>query len=732
MSNVAEQPGLLTTIAAKRREVAIGLGALAVVFAALTVWWGVWGWKGRQALDKPAAVEAKPDDPFADPDKPKADEPPARTRSADYLPAAVWAFLLMVLAGGSAAWMYTQPLTPGVEGDTVRAEVLTFGAVSGLITTLLGVLLGLRWQDSLFKWVNDGSTREARWVLIAASIFTLGLVLMFLSLQLGRTQERANAVLRRMLYGFNSVFLGLLLFMVLLAVNVVSYLKVPTTLLTTDRAFTELSEESKQFLHKLDKPVRVYLVLPEKYSEPIQTRHGRVQYERMYTDCHVLLDQCEDESRFFHATYLSPSLDTARIAAVRDRLKVKIDDPNAELIGMIVAVGETEDAVGFIPAAELIESVQVGRSAFGVVFQAENRLLTEVAFLSDKRENEVIYFTQDNGELAMEGPGARSMANAMQLLRDRKAKVQALKLDEKNPEVPKDAAVVVVAGPQTPFAADGPTLKALQAYLRPTAPDAKPGRLMAFLPAVRGARGEVIPTGLESLAAEYGITVSPDRRLVTLPNSIPIGGGQTVPSDSAYVGLVADMQSPVGVKNPLLFKDCRPILPAPGGPGPYRPHPMLATRPRFQTWLEKDWGTAAATVVGQFKAVAGDEEAFNKLAAEKQLSRAAVTVAVASTEANKTDPDKPEKPRAIVFGSDSLLADQSDIDLRNDEYRALLFADLIDWLRERDANLGIPPRKKHVFELGTGPDLTGLLMLLAILIVGISGLGLGVWLSRRR
>ena len=117
------------------------------------------------------------------------------------------------------------------------------------------------------------------------------------------------------------------------------------------------------------------------------------------------------------------------------------------------------------------------------------------------------------------------MANVLQALRDRKIKVEALKIDEKNKDVPKNAAVVVVAGPQTPFAPDGPMVKALRAYLKPSATDAKPGKLLAYLPAIKGARGEVIPTGLEPLVSEFGIQVAPDRRIVTAPETIPLGQG---------------------------------------------------------------------------------------------------------------------------------------------------------------------------------------------------------------
>jgi hypothetical protein len=742
MTTESQQPGLLGLIAAKRRETSIGLIAAAVLFAVLTVWWFSWGWKGRQALDKPpsATPEAKVDDPFADPkdkDKDKEEAPAGKVHSPDYLPFAVWAFLLMALAGGAAAWLWTQPLPPGAELDTVRAEALTVGAVAGLVTTLLGFLLGVRWQDSLFKWVNDGNTKEARWVLIAASIFTLGLVVMFLSLQLGRTQERAKAVLRRMLYGFNAVFLGLLLLMVLVAVNVVSFLKVPTTLLTTDRAFTELAPASKDFLHKLDKPVHVYVILPEKYTEPIQTRHGMVPYERLYTDVHVLLDQCEEESPHIRTTYLSPALDTARIAAVRDRLGVKIDDPNAELVGLIVAVGETEQPNTFIPVSDLIDTVPVGRQAVVISFQAENRLLTEIAYLADARENEVIYFTQDNGELTLDGAGARSMSAVAQVLRDRRMKVQPLTIDEKKPEVPANAAAVVVAGPQTPFAPEGPTMKALRAYLKPTDPKAKPGKLLAYLPAIRGGRNEVIPTGLEGLIGEYGVQVAADRRIVTVPESIPLGRGRSglvfVPPDSAYAMAFSELRIPIADTlraGRLLMKDCRPVQPAPPGPGPFRTHGLFGTVSRQPTWQEKDWNTAAATVVRQFEE-APDEDTLRRLMSEKQLSRSSVPVAVAATEASN-EPGGKERPRAIVYGSDSPLADRQDFDLQNAEFRALLLASQLDWLREKEVNLGIPPRKEYSFQLGKGPDLTGLLILLAVMIVGLSGLGLGVWLSRRR
>ena len=68
----------------------------------------------------------------------------------------------------------------------------------------------------------------------------------------------------------------------------------------------------------------------------------------------------------------------------------------------------------------------------------------------------------------------------------------------------------------------------------------------------------------------------------------------------------------------------------------------------------------------------------------------------------------------------------------NEEYRQLVFSDSVDWLREREAGLGIPPRKAPTYTIGKPPDWLSLFTLLAMMMVGIIGAGVGVWLSRRR
>ncbi len=170
--------GVLAMLAEFRRQIAIGLAVAAVVLGALAIWWAVRSWPSHEA-DKPSAHDVR-----------SAEKPAAETKSAgpkasvDFLPAAIWAGFLAILCGISAFWLLNQPLRPGTEATAIRTELLTFGSLIGLITAMLGLLLGLRWDESLFRWINEDKTKDAKWVLIAASIFTAGLIIMFLSLQL--------------------------------------------------------------------------------------------------------------------------------------------------------------------------------------------------------------------------------------------------------------------------------------------------------------------------------------------------------------------------------------------------------------------------------------------------------------------------------------------------------------------------------------------------------------------
>ena len=721
-------------MANSRRPMAVGLVALGVILAAIAVWWGAWGWPTRDDAKPAAVAEERADDEI--PPRPELSKPAGeRAHSSDFLPAGVWAGLLAALCFGGAVWLLTQPVPVGNEDGAVRTEVLTFGCTVGFLTAILGLLLGFRWQDSLFKWVNQSKAAEAKWVLYAACVFTAGLIAMFASLQLARAVERANVTLRRLLYGFNAVFLGMLLLMVLVAINVVSFIKVPSTLLTTDAAFTELSEPSKTFLRSLDRPVHVYLMLPEKYSEPVRTQSGTLAYQRLYTDCRGFLGQCEDQSSHFKATYLSPGLDTARIGALLDKYKVKVDERDKEPYGMLVVVDDSNEAVSFISSSDLVETVMISRNNEAIVFQGENKLMTELTYLIDARAKEVVYFTQDNGELSVESTGdpSRSAAAAVQYLKDKKMRVEALHIDSGTPNIPDDAALVVVAGPRQTIAEDSPTMKAIRSYMRPAEASRRPGKLLAYLPAFPGPDGKVGATGLEPLLEGFGVQVARDRRLVGVPSQFKFDSSRSVPPDTAVGYVNNGLRLPIGGTlsvYPLTYKNARAIraIPAPPG-GQFAIHLVTGTPSGARFWQEPDWSTSAAETAERME---GDKS--GQLKSDKQFGRASVALAVAVTEsAPGGDPSKPgpSKPRLLVFGSDSLLQDRAD-PVSQEPFRQLVFSDCVDWLREREASLGIPPKKTPTYTIGKAPEWLSLFTLLGMMVIGIGGLGVGVWLSRRR
>lgn len=722
-TQAAPPPSPLAVLVANRQQVAIGLAVAGVVLAALAVWWGVWGFARSAAPAADTTAEGKLLEEPAKTDEAKADEGKPR-KSPDYKVACVWAAAVAALCLLCAAYVFTQPADPSAPMAGARKEVLVFGGVVGLLTALAGAFLGYRWHPSLTRWVTGGDRSEAQWVLYAACIFLAGLILMFASLQLARTEQRTNAPLRRVLYGFNSVFVGLLVLLVLVALNVVSFLKVPGTLVTNDTAFTSLSDESKRFLQSLDRPVHVYLVMPENYQVALG---GRVPYDSLYADCRGLLSQCEDESGNFHAAYLSPAFDRERITALMGRLKVKEEDRK---FGLFATAGEGEESYAFLPAEDLIE-IERGMP----VFQGESRLMTELMYLTDTRAKEKVYFTAGHGELKIDSLGGDepSAANVVRFLRDRKMTVEALAIKDTDAgaKVPDDAGVVVVAGPRTTIPADSALLAALREYLqRPN----KPGKLLAFLPAFQGTDRSVAPTGLEGLLRDFGVDLAANKRLVTIPDSLPArdNNGRTVFAPPQFIQAttfriqIEPLARAFGrVQLPL--EDARPVRPgAPGGP--FRASPLLGTV--VLTWTEESFATRPQDTLERLVRAAKEKDP--SVEAEKQVSERGVPVAVAVTEPPAPGGKGAPRPRAIVFGSDTLIQDHSPIQIGGEEYRQQLASDCIDWLRERDTAVGIKPRNLGTFVLEKPIDWPSQVALLALVAVGVASLGIGVWLSRRR
>src|SRR4029077_19615483 len=80
-------------------------------------------------------------------------------------------------------------------------------------------------------------------------------------LQIGRSEERSNAILRRLLYGYNALLGAFLLLAILAVVNVLGYVKLSAPIDFTASSLYTLSSRSKNVLQGLDQPTKIYVIL---------------------------------------------------------------------------------------------------------------------------------------------------------------------------------------------------------------------------------------------------------------------------------------------------------------------------------------------------------------------------------------------------------------------------------------------------------------------------------------
>src|SRR6185312_8281308 len=82
------------------------------------------------------------------------------------------------------------------------------------------------------------------------------------AIQPARSEERNNALLRRLVYGANLGLTALLLFIALVVGNVIVSAKVQSELDTTESGFYTLSAGTRELLAKLEQPITAYVILP--------------------------------------------------------------------------------------------------------------------------------------------------------------------------------------------------------------------------------------------------------------------------------------------------------------------------------------------------------------------------------------------------------------------------------------------------------------------------------------
>jgi hypothetical protein len=406
----------------------------------------------------------------------------------------------------------------------------------------------------------------------------------------------------------------------------------------------------------------------------------------------------------------------------------------------------------------------------GPSFKGEDALISAIQFLEEGKRKPIVYFLQGEGELDMFGAieGAKQDRKA-QTLRDQLSKhgyeVKGLRLAPGaaktdasgitvSETVPEDATVVVVAGPRQPFSAEA--LDALRKYMtqprkeKDTADPKKErtikGKLFALMDVVPGPGDRMLQTGLEPLLAEFDLEVSNDRILR------PVQGGRP---NEVYV--MANQNPDVRARNPLAANlndrvpmiDLRPVQAhaseRPGAPGRYQTDTVLLTAPPIiqlngaPVWAEPDL-RSAQQIINEFT---GD-----KLRDLRQKLRETLPVGVAVSDAAPFDPTDPHAgmmrgprgegtPRVLAIGNARFASDASLLGGGGGQGAGAagyeLVANGLAWLREKPSSIGITPKDRGIYKMKEGTDVDRMVsMPFYLMALGIVGLGLGVWVVRRR
>lgn len=636
--------------------------------------------------------------------------------------------LLPLAPVAAGLWRLVQDPQERLDLSLARMLVLAVGGLTGFAAVLVAASLAYGWWDTIVGGTKEWQGPEGWKVWVAIVVLVAGLALIFASLQLGRSEERSNYLLRRLLYGYNAVLTGILLLTILAVVNILVSIYWKDSYDWTTQSLYALSSRSENILQGLAKPTKIYVILPK----------GGDLYRRVQ----ALLDNCRGVNDKLEVTYYSPDLE-------RDKVKDLARDYQftGERGGLLVVYGTPPNAEHQFINQEALSGASessLGQNREIRVFKGESELMAALSFLENGKQKPVLYFTQGDGELDLSdfsgtaiGVGAGQLK---QKLEQENFTVRGLQLASisglkaKSPdvviatEVPDDASTVVVAGPKRMSAS---AVDALRKYMQRSGPSKKKGRLVVLLDPLENGDGEIAP--LQQLLGEFNVQA---------PNGRVLAGGDRLMQDPRMIMVLANPAEDVRKRNavanafdvPFYFYDTRTVENKPPAGAPpmgnrYRVDELMLAPGGQLPWVEKDLKTPPRDFLRRERI----EELRRKITGEPFPVAAAVSETSGGGFHQATQEE--DRPCMVVFGTSSFISNG----LLTVPGRRLgpaydLFVSTLGWLGERRADIGIEPKKPDTFEVNVG-ELDGRRLFLlpaGLMLLGVVGLGTGVWVVRRR
>ena len=312
----------------------------------------------------------------------------------DWFPELGSLLLFSILAIATFLWLNVAKATD----FDLRLVVLIFGGGLGLIVFIHSLSLLYFWRnDTIFGGLSAWQGENAWHLWTCVYLQFTALILMFGSFNLARADIRTNAVLRRIMYGYDALVQALLVLEILLVANLLFYWLVPFTFnWTKSRGAYALSDASKNLISNLKKDVNVVVLMSP--NDPV------------YRDLHTTLDNCQAISSKFKVEYISPDADQVKYSRLEKQFPpLRSDNPMTPAgRGVLIVSGplplpDEDDAKSpyvFVAATKFTEEdfaeVRKGGKP-KKSFKGEGEIIREVSFLVQGKKRKV-YVLQGHGE----------------------------------------------------------------------------------------------------------------------------------------------------------------------------------------------------------------------------------------------------------------------------------------------------------------------------------------------
>jgi len=475
----------------------------------------------------------------------------------------------------------------------------------------------------------------------------------------------------------------------------------------TGSDFYTLSEQSENVLASLDRAGRDVDVVV--FMEPVG---------ELYEEVRELLSRYEAESSRISVRWLDPQRNPAEVQRLVDQYGVTTRS-------VVFSTGDQRRAV----SADELEEIDYSATQFGgqpevSAFKGEQLFTNALVDLTQEEVPRVL-FTTGHGELRLDRTAPRNLAGLVDVLGKDNFKLEEWSLRGAD-AVPEDADLVVIAGPTSSFFPS--EIEVLDAYLTGG------GRLLVMLdPVLAPAGGSsgassgdsgLLETGLEPWLAGYGVDVGDDLVLEADGSKLVLGyGPETFVVDDytahPVVGSLGEREIP------LILSVARSVS---AGTAPDGARALQLFRTSADAWGETDVTSTEELAPG-----GDDPRGPLSLAVVVEAEDGADDQAAGeAADADGADGAKSSGLRLAVIGDSDIAAAQlvANPGLGN----AAFVGNLFNWMVERRALLGIPPKRPEQVRLSmSSTELRWSVLGVTVVLPALAILaGIWVWSRRRR